>query len=57
MQMSDAKRLEIINSAADQVETNYNDLTAFNQQNILLSMQRAKGKRDVEVIKQLYGLD
>ncbi len=56
-QMSDAKRLEIINSAADQVETNYNDLTAFNQQNILLSMKRAKGKRDVEVIKQLYGLD
>jgi hypothetical protein len=56
-QMNDAKRLEIINSAADQVEINYNDLTAFNQQNILLSMQRAKDKREVEVIKQLYGID
>lgn len=55
-QMSDAKRLEIINSAADQVETNYNDLKAFNQQSILLSLQRAKTQNDVNVVKQLYGL-
>ena len=55
-QMSDAKRLEIINSAADQVETNYNDLQAFNQQNILLSLQRAKSKKGVDAVKQLYGL-
>ncbi len=55
-QMSDAKRLEIINSAADQIEVNYNDLKAFNQQSILLSLQRAKGKNDVDVVKQLYGL-
>lgn len=55
-QMNDAKRLEIINSAADQVEVNYNDLKAFNQQNILLSLQRAKGKNDADVVKQLYGL-
>lgn len=55
-QMSDAKRLEIINSAADQVETNYNDLKAFNQQIILLSLQGAKTQNDVDVVKQLYGL-
>lgn len=55
-QMSDAKRLEILNSAADQVEANYNDLQAFNQQNILLSLQRAKSKNDVDIVKQLYGL-
>ena len=55
-QMSDAKRLEIINNAADQVEVNYNDLKDFNQQNIMLSLQRAKGKSDVDVVKQLYGL-
>ncbi len=55
-QMGDAKRLEIINSAADQIEVNYNDLKAFNQQSILLSLQRAKGKNDVDVVKQLYGL-
>lgn len=55
-QMTDASRLEIINQAADQVETNYNDLKAFNQQNILLSLQRAKGRNDVEVVQRLYGL-
>ena len=55
-QMSDAKRLEIINAAADQVEANYYDLTRFNQQNIILSLQRAKAYNDVDVIKKLYGL-
>lgn len=54
-QMSDAKRLEIINTAADGLETNYNDLKAFNQQNIFLSLQRAKNNNDVDVVKQLYG--
>jgi|SRR5665647_181387 len=55
-QMSDAKRLEIINAAADQVDANYYDLTRFNKQNILLSLQRAKEKNDVDVVKKLYGL-
>ncbi len=56
-QMSDAKRLEIINNAFDQVETNYNDLKAFNQQNVLVSLQRAKSKNDIDVVKELYGLE
>ena len=55
-QMTDAKRLEVINNAAGGTETAYNDLKAFNQQNILLSIQRAKDVKEVEVIKQLYGL-
>lgn len=55
-QMTDAKRLEIINNAADGTETAYNDLKAFNQQNILLSVQRAKDAKEVEAVKQLYGL-
>lgn len=55
-QMSDAKRLEIINAAADQVDANYYDLTRFNQQNIIISLQRAKAYNDVEVVKKLYGL-
>lgn len=55
-QMSDAKRLEIINAAADQVDANYYELTRFNQQNIMLSLQRAKAYNDVEVVKKLYGL-
>ena len=55
-QMADAKRLEIINHAADQVEKNYDDLKLFNQQNMLLSLQRAKTGHDVEAVKKLYGL-
>ena len=55
-QMSDAKRLEIINAAVDQVDANYYDLTRFNKQNILLSLQRAKENNDVDEVKKLYGL-
>lgn len=53
-QMSDLKRLEIINKAADQIDGNYDDLTMFNQQNILLSLQRAKTEADVNQVKQFY---
>lgn len=55
-QMSDAKRLEIINNAYAQVESNYSDLKAFNRENVLVSLQRAKTKNDVAVVKDLYGL-
>ena len=55
-QMSDARRLEIINAAADQVDANYYDLTRFNQQNVLLSLQRAKAYNDVNSVKKLYGI-
>lgn len=55
-QMSDLKRLEIINKAADQIDGNYDDLIMFNQQNILLSLQRAKTEADVNQVKQFYGI-
>ncbi|WP_121355736.1 conjugal transfer protein TraI [Flavisolibacter nicotianae] len=55
-QMTDAKRLEIINTAADGTEAACDDLKVFNQQNILLSLQRSKDESDVSAIKQLYGL-
>jgi len=55
-QMSDLKRLEIINKAADQIDGNYDDLTMFNQQNILLSLQRAKTEADLNQVKQFYGI-
>lgn len=55
-QMSDAGRLEMINLAADGMERTSNDLNTFNQQNILLSLQRAKSLNDVDAVKQLYGL-
>ncbi|MBW7892293.1 MAG: conjugal transfer protein TraI [Chitinophagaceae bacterium] len=56
LQMSDAKRLELIHAAAEGMETNYHDLDRFNRQNMMLSLQRARTQKDVEVVKKLYGL-
>ena len=55
-QMTDANRLEIINTASDNIEQNIADLREFNQENIKLSLQRAKDKNDIEAVKKLYGL-
>jgi len=55
-QMSDLKRLEIINKAADQIDANYDDLTLFNKQNMLLRLQRAKTEADADRVKQFYGI-
>ncbi len=55
-QMSDAKRMEIINTASDNLEQNISDLRQFNQDNIRTSLQRAKDKNDIDVVKKLYGL-
>ncbi|MDQ2752742.1 MAG: conjugal transfer protein TraI, partial [Bacteroidota bacterium] len=55
-QMSDAKRLDIINKAATSMQKNYDDLQQFNSQNISVSIQRSKDENDINVVKQLYGL-
>jgi predicted transcriptional regulator YheO len=55
-QMSDAKRLEIINNAANSMQKNYDDLQEFNSQNIRVSIQRSKDENDINVVKQLYGI-
>lgn len=56
-QMTDGKRLEIINKAGDNIEQNYSDLKHFNNQNIQLSLNRAKDDHEVETIKKLYGIE
>lgn len=56
-QMSDAKRLELINEAADRIEVNYSDLRQFNTQNILMSLQRSKSQNQIEEVQQLYGIE
>ena len=55
-QMSDSKRLEIINSAADRIDENYSDLKQFNNQNILMSVQRSKGQQQIREVQKLYDL-
>ena len=54
--ISDGKRLEIINKASDDIDQNLSDLRQFNQENIKTSLQRAKDKNDVDVVKKLYGI-
>lgn len=56
-QMSDAKRLEIINQAAEKMEVNYADLKQFNGQNIGLSIQRAKSLDEIAILKEIYGIE
>ncbi|MDB5119756.1 MAG: conjugal transfer protein TraI [Sphingobacteriales bacterium] len=55
-QMNDAKRLELINEAADKIDENYADLQKFNANNILLSLQRAKSQQQIRDVQKLYGI-
>jgi hypothetical protein len=55
-QMTDAKRLEIINEVDSQLNENLGDLREFNNQNKMISLQRASEKGDIETVKRLYGL-
>jgi len=55
-QMSDAKRMEIINEVDNKLDENLNDLREFNNQNKMISLQRASEKGDIETVKKLYGL-
>jgi hypothetical protein len=56
-QMTDAKRKEIIDNASDKVDENLHDLRQFNDQNKMLSFQRAVEYGDVDVTRKLYGLE
>jgi len=55
-QMSDAKRMEIINEVDHNLDENLSDLREFNNQNKMMSFQRASEKGDIETVKKLYGL-
>ena len=55
-QMSDAKRMEIINEVDHNLDENLNDMREFNNQNKMISLQRASEKGDIETVKKLYGL-
>lgn len=56
-QMTDANRMEIIHTAGTNIEQNITDLRQFNQQNIIISLQRSKEKNDIDVVKKIYGLE
>lgn len=56
LQISDAKRLEIIDAAAAEIDQNYTDLVKFNHQNVMLSLQRSKDQNEVNIVRSLYGI-
>ena len=55
-QMDDADRLGMINELSAGIDRHYRQLQAYTQENMLLSLQRAKSARDINMIKALYGL-
>jgi len=55
--MSDAQRMLVIDEAADAVQHHYDNLRAFNHQNRLLRLQRAKTTEEVNQIKAIYGME
>jgi hypothetical protein len=55
-QMSDAERLQIINTVSDEIEQHYVDLKQFNNQNKMISLHRSSEKGEIEYAKRLYGL-
>lgn len=55
-QMSDEKRMQIIDDAGDAIDKNYSDLKQFNNQNKMVSLQRSKDAGEAKVIMALYGL-
>lgn len=55
-QMSDAKRLEIIDNVAADVEQLLMDLKEFNAGNKNISLQRSTDRNEIEYVKKLYGL-
>jgi hypothetical protein len=55
-QMSDERRMAIINVAGAGMDKNYSDLTRFNNENELLSLGRASDANEIEFLKNLYGL-
>jgi len=56
-QMSDAKRLELINAAQQAMEQNFDDLKQFNDQNIALSIGRSKSIFETRKMREVYDID
>ncbi len=55
-QMSDGKRLELIEMLATDMENNRITLLQFNRQNSLVSLNRSTSEQEVKAIQSYYGL-
>ncbi|MFL5738913.1 MAG: conjugal transfer protein TraI [Flavisolibacter sp.] len=54
--MSDAKRIELMDQAAEGISKNYDDLRIFNSQNLQLSLARAQDAQEIQDVRRLYGI-
>ncbi|MFD2871936.1 conjugal transfer protein TraI [Mucilaginibacter ximonensis] len=55
-QMKDAERLLLVHHATAGMQKNLDDLRQFNNNNVRLSLARARDEQDRQQIRQLYGL-
>ena len=55
-QMTDAQRLRKVDEAEEGMNNNYYAFRRFNEQNVMLSLQRTRSEQDLATIKQLYGI-
>lgn len=56
-QMSDAKRLELIAKADEDIQHNLSSLRRFTNQNIMLSIERSRDEQEQQIMKSYYGIE
>jgi DNA repair ATPase RecN len=56
VQMDDGDRLHLIDATGESIDKNSSDLRNYTQENILISMQRAKDQDDLNGVRVLYGI-
>lgn len=55
-QMDDAERMALVHHASAGMQANLDHLRQYNNQNVTLSLERAKDEQDRQTAKQLYGI-
>lgn len=56
-QMTDGKRMELIEAASNSVDRNLTDLRIFNRRNFSISVSRSANIQEAETMKKIYGLN
>lgn len=56
-QMSDAKRLELIAKADENITKNLSHLRRFTNQNIMLSIERSRDEQEQQIMKSYYSIE
>ncbi|MBO3272954.1 hypothetical protein [Hymenobacter defluvii] len=54
--MTDAERMELIDQLDDKVTHQYDLVSYFTRRNMAISLQQAQDDKDMQTLKQLYGL-